>query len=735
MKTTPVPYQLRKSVVHLSHAIAMLCITVPAFAQSQVELKPVEISGTKQALQATDTAPSQSSLEARSAQSVVSDEFIRNYTSPLADYTQALTMTPGVFSYTANGVGLGDSKITMRGLSDSFMVISFDGIPFNDTNGVSHHSWAWFPSQTLGGAVVDRSPGSAATLGQATFAGNVDLRSRILETDARTSVIASMGTWNTTILGLEQQTGPFGVDGKSNLMFNVEKTDSNGYQTFNDQHRKAYSGKYQYTADATTTYTLFSSYLDMFNHTGSVKGVTRKRYDAGDYTYMNSEDPARGDFYGYNFYNLTTDFSYAGIDTVLGNGWRLEDKLYRYSYTNRQKYDGTTPDPVAIAITATSGSDKLNSYKTYGNVLRLTKESESGILRTGLWLDNADSYRFTYKSNPLTWADVATPDYSETYTTTTVQPYLEYEFKLSEKLSVTPGVKYASYGQKFNHLADNGGAVGPLTGGAKSIDNSVEYSDTLPSLDVRYKLAPNWTMYGQYTVGDQIPSTGVFDVVNANVAVPPKPTKATTTQFGTVFNAPDYTLSADVYYTELDGTYTSSTNSTTNITTWQPSGTQINQGIEVEGNFVLGGGFSIYGNATYGSLKYSDGKWVAGAPSDTETIGLNYTREGWSTGLAVNRVGTIYNDGAKVGTTIPHESYQVDPVVLSNLFVNYTVKTPSSRVKQTKVQLAINNLMDSHSITSIATAATGGSSATPKPNDVLVVLPGRSINLTLTVDF
>ena len=725
MKPTSAPYQLRKSVLNLSRAVALLCIAAPGFAQSQVELKPVEISGTKQALQATDTAPSQGSLEARSAQSIVSDEFIRNYTSPVADYTQALTMTPGVFAYTANGVGLGDSKITMRGLSDSNMVLSFDGIPFNDTTGVSHHSWVWFPSQALGGSVVDRSPGSAATLGQATFGGNVDLRSRILEADARTSVSATMGNWNTSVLGFEQQTGQFGDEGKSSLMFNAEYMKSNGYQTFNSQDRKAYSGKYQYVADASTTVTLFSSYLNLKNNTPNIKGLPRSLYDAGNYNYLMSDDPTKADYFGYNFYDIKTDFSYAGIDTMLPGGWHMEDKLYRYSYTNKQNYNGTT-------ITTTSATDKLNSYKTYGNVLKLSKESDMGILRTGLWLDNADSYRFQIPSDPRTWVDSAVPNFSETYTTVTTQPYVEYEFKVSDALRITPGVKYATYSQKFNHLADNGGAVGAL-GGAKSIDNSVEYSDTLPSLDVHYKLAPNWSIYGQYAVGDQIPSTSVFDVANAKVAVPPKPTKATTTQFGTVYNGASYTASADVYYTELDSTYTSVLVNGNPV--FSPSGTQTNQGIEGEINFILGGGFSLYANATIGSLKYSDGKWVQGAPQDTETIGLNYERDGWAIGINANRVGKMYYDGVDSNKNAIHEGYAIEPVVLSNLFANYTIKNVGAFAKQTKVQFAVNNLMDSHSITGIATPAANFSSSNPSPKDVLNILPGRSINLTLTVDF
>jgi iron complex outermembrane receptor protein len=716
---------MRKSVLNLSRAVAVLCIAAPSFAQSQVELKPVEISGAKQTLQATDMAPSQGSLEARSAQSMVSDNFIRNYTSPVSDYTQALTMTPGVFAYTANGVGLGDSKITMRGLSDSNMVLSFDGIPFNDTNGVSHHSWVWFPSQALGGSVVDRSPGTAATLGQATFGGNVDLRSRILEADPRTSLSATMGNWNTNMLGFEQQTGQFGAEGKSSLMFNAEYLKSNGYQTFNSQDRKAYSGKYQYVADASTTITLFSSYLNLKNNTPNIKGLTRANYDSANYTYLMSEDSTKADYYGFNFYDIKTDFSYAGIDTMLPGGWHLEDKVYRYTYTNKQNYNGTT-------ITATSATDKLNSYKTYGNVLKFSKESDMGILRTGLWLDNADSFRYQTPSDPRTWVNAALPNFSETYTTVTTQPYVEYEFKVRDALRITPGVKYATYSQSFKHLADNGGAVGALSG-APSINNSVEYTDTLPSLDVHYKLAPNWSVYGQYAVGDQIPSTTVFDVPNAKVAVPPKPTKATTTQFGTVYNTEAYTASADVYYTELDSTYTSVLVNGNPV--FSPSGTQINQGVEGEINYVLGGGFSVYANATIGSLKYSDGKWVQGAPQDTETIGLNYERNGWSIGANANRVGKMYYDGVDSAKNAIHEGYTIDPVVLSNLFVNYTIKSPAAYAKQTKVQFAVNNLMDSHSITGIATPTANFSSSSPSPKDVLNILPGRSINLTLTVDF
>ena len=59
---------------------------------------------------ATRTAPSQGSLTARSAQSDVRDEFVRQFTAPVVDYTQVVQMAPGMFSYSPNGPGLGDTK-------------------------------------------------------------------------------------------------------------------------------------------------------------------------------------------------------------------------------------------------------------------------------------------------------------------------------------------------------------------------------------------------------------------------------------------------------------------------------------------------------------------------------------------------------------------------------------------------------------------------------------------------
>ena len=96
---------------------------------------------------AAEMAPSQSTLDARSAKSEISPEFVQNFASPVADFTELLNMAPGTFSVNPNGVGLGDSKTYFRGFKDGQYTMQADGIPFNDTNDPTHHSWAFFPSR------------------------------------------------------------------------------------------------------------------------------------------------------------------------------------------------------------------------------------------------------------------------------------------------------------------------------------------------------------------------------------------------------------------------------------------------------------------------------------------------------------------------------------------------------------------------------------------------------------
>jgi iron complex outermembrane receptor protein len=312
---------------------------------------------------AAKIAVSQGSLDARSAESIVSDNYVRNYVAPVGDFSQVLLMTPGAFSYSPNGVGLGNAATTVRGLGDAQYLVTSDGIPFNDTNGVSHHSYVMFPNMAIGGADVVRGPGSAATIGQATFGGSMNLQSRILENQERTSITGSYGSWDTRMFIVEHETGQFGPDGRSNLLFNVQQMNSNGYETYNYQDRQALSFKYRYLVSSSTELTAVESYMDVKNNQLDAGAPTRAQVAQFGPNYLNSNDPTQSNYFGYNLYNVVTSFQYIGIKSDLGNGWKLDDKLYNYGYHNQENIGGAPISPVQNK-TDDTGTDKLNSYHT-----------------------------------------------------------------------------------------------------------------------------------------------------------------------------------------------------------------------------------------------------------------------------------------------------------------------------------------------------------------------------------
>jgi iron complex outermembrane receptor protein len=669
---------------------------------------------------AAQSSPSQGSLTARSAQSIISTEFIQNFTSPIADYTQVVQMAPGTYSFSPNGVGLGDSKTFFRGFQDGYYTISFDGIPFNDTNTPSHHSWAFFPGQFIGSTVFDRSPGSASTVGPTTYGGSVNLLSRNLGSQPLVRGSVSYGSFNTKLFDVDYDAGKFGPGGSMRFQLDAHEMKSDGYQTYNDQKRDAVSAKFQYAISPRTLVTAFASIIDLKSNTPNTKGPTRAQVAQFGPTYLMSDKPTDANYYGFNFYHVPTDFDYASIRTTWGSGWSLEDKAYTYKYYNKQNYNGTT-------ITATSATDKLNSYRKYGNLLPVSQVSQYGVLRVGLWSEIAFTDRYQFPSDPRTWVDTALPNFHEKFNTTTLQPYAEYEFKVTDSLRLTPGAKMAYYKQDFTQFADNGKTVGNL-GGAPSIGHVAEYHTWLPSFDAHYLLGRTWSVYGQYGKGQNIPPSNVFDVKNANVKVLPDPTLTNTYQAGTVFKGNRFTLDVDVFRIHFENDYSNAPDPVTGEPVYYLAGSAVTKGVEAESTVIVGGGLSIYLNATTGSAKYVEtGLWVQNAPRDTETIGVNFTRDNWSVGFFNKRIGQMFNDNGSV-----NEGVTIDPFNITNLFVNYTLRG-STPFAQTKVRLGVNNLFDQQSIVGVTPASTKTSA--PAPGDILNIMAARSVSLTFTVGF
>jgi iron complex outermembrane receptor protein len=792
----------------------------------------VTVEANAQGSVAAALAPMDALLEATSARTEITSQFIQNFTAPTADYGETVQMAPGTFTTNGNGVGLGQSKTYFRGFSDGSYDIDFDGIPFYDTNSPTHHSWAFFPSQWLGGVDFDRSPGTASTIGPTPFGGSIHLLSKEVSPVQNLRGGVSYGSFNTMLIDGQYDSGMM-LNRKFAFEADVHHMSSDGYQTFNFQNRSAGSIKAQYKISDKTMLTGFAGvvFLDAntpgFNATRcQIYGVQTGYTCTGtlapfagsglNFYLTDNSDPNNYLNYGYNKYHVPTDFEYVGLRKEMGHGFRLDFKGYTYNYDNSEvftnatpiteattingskTYNGLTIQPCNVPVTTSSkktgisvtalpcGVDKYNSYRKYGETATVSQVSKFGVARFGMWYEWAKTNRHQIPSDPLTnYTDQAVPSFSEFFWTNSFQPFGEYEFHVTPKLSVTAGTKFAYYTIDLKQLADTGKTIGNLCSLTTPVvcapfkRNNGSYSAWLPSLDGNYRLRSNWSAYGQVATGSVVPPSNVYDyyqtptkaVPNPGLLTPPKQQRSTTYQVGTVLKLKRVTFDADFYHIRFQNSYSSTTDLTTSEQVFFLQPASITKGFEAESNIYIAKGLSAYLNASVGRATYTgniyqscvsgapgctsttpvltqsapSGLWVAQAPSDVETEGVTYQRKAWDLGVFNKRVGRQYVDNGSY-----HNQSQIDPFSLTNLFFNYTIRS-GSRFDQTKIRVSFNNVFDNHNLTGNTLAGstvaapviaangttyadafnTAGPTA-PNGGDNVSLLAGRSVMLSVT---
>ena len=736
-----------------------------------VQTAATEITVSDSVSLAEATAPSGNTLEAVSARTEISQDFIKNFMSPTADYAEVVNLAPGTFSLNPNGIGLGQGKTFFRGFSDGSYTMTFDGIPFEDTNSPTHHSWANFPSGWTASADFDRSPGLASNFGPTNFGGSINLESPQLFPDPDIRASASYGSFNTRLFQLDADSGFFGKGNKNSFLMDIQQLLSDGYQTFNKQKRVAGYGKYQYRFSDRTSITLYGGLVDIWTNTPNTTNPTRAQVAQFGDNFLLTDTPYLSTglpdpyYYGYNFYHVQTDFEYAAYSTDFGNGWRFDNKAYTTRYWNKQNYqNGTT---VNLTTAKPSGVDKLNGYRHAGDTAILTGQTKWGIFRTGMWYDWAYTDRYQVPSNIITWQNTPLGNFHEHFLTQSIQPFAEYEWHPMQKLVIIAGIKDAQYQMYLTQYADNGKTIGcpgvsgfknttdPVTGapicigGVAFTTHGITYNNWLPNLSARYYIKNNWSVYAQFAEGSIIPPSNVFDVPDAVVLVPPKPTVAKTYQTGSVMKFRRWTLDTDYYYIHFQNGYQSYTDPVSLEPAFTATGPSNTQGFEAEGNVLIGWGLSAYVNFSAGTAKYqtganypNGGMWVANAPSNVEGLSLMWRHKNWDVGFTDKRVGQMYNDNGSLtytinGIKVPYpvdQAIKIEPFNLANFFANYTIKN-ASWLRGSKIGLAVNNLADNHAIVGVTpfVAATATVPYVQNPGDLLNLLPGRSVMATLTV--
>ncbi|MGI3776778.1 MAG: TonB-dependent receptor [Janthinobacterium lividum] len=658
-------------------------------------------------------APTRAPLGATQPTSVLGSEYIQNNIPPQSDYAQIVALSPSVIAIEQNGPGNAFSgEVGIRGFQDGQYNVTLDGIPFGDSNNYTHHTSSYFMNRDLSQVAVDRGPGTASTIGDATFGGTIALDSKAPATRTLLTPYAAGGSFNTTLEGAELDTGP--LPGGGALVIDGEHTASDGALSYAAAARTNLFGKYVMPLGPRTVLTVEG----MYNTTDQYfdRGASRAQIARFGPNYGFSNDPKLQNYYLYNKNRSHSDFDYAGIRSELSDDWVFETKVYTYGYdlkgvraidVSNSTFPGTTYGRNDIPGTAQN-----NQYRAFGDTFQVTRSFPHGDVKVGGWVEN-QANAYSQANIDLTRGNILSPNSFKAFTyldhedLLTLQPYFELDLRPLPGLTITPGVKYDFFRRTLNAQVNVG------TGQPLSYDKS--YAAPLPAVTAHYLLTPSWAAYLQYAKGFLAPQLNYIqnaDPTKTNVS----PQQTNNYQVGTTYQTPRLSISGDLYYIDFSNMIASRAVGVNTI--YFNQGAVDYYGVEAEGTLAVGHGVSLYANGSGNVARNrATGQPVANAPEATAAGGVIYVHGAIYASLLDKWVGSRYGDvGLRQG---------LDPFNNLGAAIAYTVHRPG--VPPVALRLQFDNLLDSRKIDQFDLYA--GSKQTP----LYYVQAGRSVFASVAV--
>ncbi len=665
---------------------------------------------------ASAVAPTQTSLDATQPKSIITREFIENSVAPTAEYSRVVNIAPSMSGDSANGPGLSETKTSMRGFSDDQYNITFDGIPWGDTNNPAHHSTSFFPASVIGGAVVERGPGNASNIGFATFGGTIALFSKKPSETSSVSAFGSAGTWNTTLIGAAYESGRLKEAGDATVQLNVQDLRSDGYLTFNKIKSDNFTIKFTRPLSAATVMTFFSSVNRIkYTQPDNNSGPTLAQVAQYGKNYILNDDPTSFNYRGFNHTSKDTDFDYFRLQTDWGDRWNTDAYLYTYYYNNQTI---SSTDPTGLTAPGTKigpvsnsdipGIDKQNKYRAYGSIVKLTKDFDAGLLRVGLWTEQSFTDRHQYdidltlgnirdpretKPTPVQQPSVLFDQQSSIWNT---QPFAEFEWEATQSLTITPGIKAVRITRAVDAVINQTTRLPQ--------NSHVTYNTTLPFLTVNQQIGENFAVYGQYAKGFQIPDLKTFYIANPNNNST-DPQQSTNYQIGFVGKSKQIVWDIDVYKIDFTNKLVSNGQSGTAAGFLNIGGATY-KGIEGQVTYMVIPSLAIYLNGSVNKATASDtGQQISKAPKNTAAIGLIYNEGPWSSSFMYKHTGAIYQQEYSSGPS-SYEYYKLKGYDNADFGLGYTFQNMGFGLKKLKLQVNVFNLFNKQEVTSISTGKT-----------------------------
>ncbi|WP_259654617.1 TonB-dependent receptor domain-containing protein [Gluconacetobacter dulcium] len=695
-------------------------------------------------------APSTVPLTITEPTSVIQKRFITNNIIPLASVDDIIKFQPSVWSQNPNGPGMGKAeKISLRGFQDGQYNMTFDGIPFGDATDLGHTTSSLFISHFLDQVRVDRGPGTASTSGNATFGGTMGFESREPAKHFGVTPYGTYGSFNTRAGGIELDSGKtrFG-----SMVLDMQHEETDGYLTGSAERRSNLLFKDVIALGEQTTVTLLTTYDREWQYT--TQGATLAEYAKYGHNYGLCFDRALQCYYGYNPSTYQSDFSYVNLKTRLTPWLTFENKLYTDGFVHdyTESTDASQDAPSANGVTFYSAAGKKLAtdkhdipgkyaragFRDYGDTMRFRAATPVGDVLFGAWADVQDDRRYSYAID-LTQGGIPVPgktgsaySYNISDLNTTVQPYLEFDWHPIKGMTVKPGIKYSYFHRDYD-AAINKSTKMPL-------NDRQTFTSWQPSIAINQIILPGWSAYGQIARGFLAPPMSVFQTQNVgNVS----PETTLNYQVGTVLQKTRWTLSADAYYIDFSNYIASAQIKVPGIGTQSTSvnsGGAIYKGLEIEGQYALAAGFSLYGNYSLNDAQYKHTHTrIASTPNILASFGLLYDN---GTGPYFSLIGKFVGNHWGLDSTTNSDGhtafanqYRIGSITTADLALGWHFHHLSGFMSDLTPSLKIANLFDSHVISDFAGNQSAASAGYPDGAPLYWRLSGRSIffNLSATL--
>jgi iron complex outermembrane receptor protein len=732
-------------------AAGELATPTPETPDYGVRVDELTVVGTTDVAKA---APVKASLEAIQPQAIVTREAIDQFVPQTGDYTQAVLLTPSVAGLSFNGPGYYEAKTTLRGFKDGEYNVTYDGIPFGDTNDFTHHSTSFFPAATIGAVVVDRGPGPAGLLGKASFGGSINLFSPEVADEFGGSASLTTGSWNSWQAIAKVNTGAVDALHGTRALLDLSAFTTDGYLTASDSQGANVMLRTVTPINDNWKLTLFGLYNYTWVYINDNNGLTLSQVNTlGKRFGLQSGDPTNPFYTEFNKVKKKTSFNYARLDGDITPQMHLENTAYVYYYMNHtlspQDTTGTRAAEKTIPAGHIPGYTKLNYYHVYGDILRVTQDLPFGAIKAGIWLETSKSKRArkdydlnTGLPDPMEKCPTLSPgvtclrgqlpnvNYIQFSTWDQYQPFLDVELRPIESLTITPGIKY----MHFKRTVD-----APVNQGSGTVFNgSATWTKTLYFFTANYKLMSNWSVYGQFATGMLVPPLSTLQVQIPNTS-DQKPQTSKNYQLGTVYHGDRISVDADLYYIEFKNKFQSLTVATgpqAGETVYYNLGGAIYKGVEAQGAFEVVPDAYVFANGSINSAKaksagsitiagqlippFTGGKQIANAPKWTAAAGLIWHPENWSISLTDKWVGTQW------GAEGEPSNFKVKPYDQVDLTV---VRTFGN----IRLEGAVYNLFDRTRLVQIKQG--GKTFNTLSASDQYYFQPGRDFQVTVRVNF